>query len=211
MKRIILSTILCLGLFLALSTQMAVARPVSYPGGWTFITENDGEANSALVHYTVTPKTAFGYRVEYDRSTRATFNGVQMNNLLQRWNNPASQANIYLKSAVGVAKDDPEAFTGIQADWENRRYMVMYENRAMLSQDDKRQMFHQEVGFGIAPYVAEFGSFHTWIMAHVRHHPEDEKPFQFQPMLRFFKGTILVETGYNVTTHAPVANAMIRF
>lgn len=197
-------------LFLCLPV-LVEARPVSYPGGWTFITENDDEENSALFHYTLTTNTAVGYRIAYDRDTHATFNGVQMNNLLKRWNNPDSQANIYLKSAIGVAKDDAEGFTGLQADWETRRYMVMYENMAMMSPDKDRNEFHQMLGLGVAPYVAEFGSLHTWIMAHVMHDPEENKEIQFQPTVRFFKDSVLVETGYNITTHAPVANAMVRF
>jgi hypothetical protein len=187
------------------------ARPVSYPGGWTMITEHSGDENNALLHYTVTPTTAIGYRVAYDRETNTTYNGAQLNYLVKRWNNPGSQANIYLKSSLGVAKDNLEGFAGLQADWEDRRFMVMYESMVMESPDNRRSKFHQEIGLGIAPYVAEFGALHTWMMFHVMQRPQEEDNWQFQPMLRFFKGTVLVEGGYNVTTHSPAANAMIRF
>lgn len=196
--------------FLVLSLT-AEARPVSYPGGWTLIAQNDRYENSALLHYTVTPRWSVGYRAAYDRDTRAMFNGIQVNNLLRRWNNPDSQANIYLKSAAGLTEGDVEGFTGLQADWENRRVMVSYENRISFSPNEMRRDYQQEAGFGIAPYVAEFGAFHTWAMLHLVHMPEANDPVQVQPMLRFFKGTVLVEAGYNVTIDKPVLNAMIRF
>lgn len=205
--------LMCVMFFTAMAS--AFARPVSYPTGWTVITENNAMENSALLHYTLTPKTAIGYRYAYDRPTQDGSHGVQINNLLHRWNNPGSQANIYLKSAVGVIDQDDgfaaEGFTGMQADWENRRVMVMYENRATLSADGERSRFMQQAGFGVAPYFAEFGAFHTWAMIHVVHRPDQSKPIQFEPMLRFFKGPVLVETGYNITVNKPVVNATFRF
>ena len=198
-----------------LTAPQAFARPVSYPTGWTVITEHDAVENSALVHYTFTPEIPVGYRYAYDRATQDGFHGVQMNNLLKRWNNPDSQANVYLKSAIGVIDGHDgfagEGFTGMQADWENRRIMVMYENRATLSSEGDRSRFMQDVGFGVAPYVADFGALHSWAMFHIVHQPDHDKPVQFEPMLRFFKGQVMVETGYNFTVKRPVINATFRF
>lgn len=187
------------------------ARPVSYPGGWTIITEHNGEENNALAHYTVNTQTSLGYRYAYDREDHTYYNGVQVNYLVKRWNNPDSQANIYIKSSIGMIEDGVEGFTGMQADWENRRWMVMYENRVTESEQERRSEFHQDIGLGVAPYVAEFGSLHTWMMLHVMQHPSDENNWQVQPLIRFFKGTVLFETGYNLTNKTPLANAMIRF
>ena len=197
--------------FLILCTASSVsARPVSYPGGWTVITENDGDENNALVHYTLTTHTAIGWRIAYDRATHETFNGIQMNNLLKRWNNPDSQANIYLKSAIGMA-ERPEGMLGAQIDWEDRRFMTSYENAVTLSPENAKRKFHQSFGLGIAPYLGESGELQTWIMPHLLYQSEDDKKWQFAPMLRFYKNTVLIEAGYNFTKSTPVANAMIRF
>jgi hypothetical protein len=199
--------------FLAILTFPAFARPVSYPGGWTFITENDDDSNSALLHYTLTTHTALGYRYIYDRDTKDAFHGLQMNNLLRRWNMPDAQANIYLQSGVGISqkRGDAEAFTGIETDWETRRYMAMYQNNVMMSPDDETRKFYQVTGFGVAPYLAEFGSLQTFLMLHIKNEPEDDKNWQFTPMVRMYKGSFLVEAGYNVTKDAPMLNAWIRF
>jgi len=202
--------LLTLGI-LSVTVVGAQARPVSYPGGWTFITENDSSNNNALAHYTVNRNTAVGYRIDYDRDTEKIFHGLQMNNLIKRWNNPDSQANIYLKTAAGFRDDEAEGFVGSQADWEDRRWMLMYENMGMISGEDEQRKFHQKFGLGVAPYVAEFGALHTWMMFHAVHEPENDKNWQFESMLRFFKGTVLIEAGYNFTMEKPMANAMIRF
>ena len=104
------------------------ARPVSYPTGWTTMLVNNGFINSAHIHYSPTAKTSLGYKFEYWRDNDFTLNAVQMNNLLKRWNNKDSQANLYLKSGIGAAHQDGDTdivgFTGIAADWEDRRYFI---------------------------------------------------------------------------------------
>lgn len=181
--------------------EHACARPVSYPGGWTVITENNGDVNSLLVHYSPTAKYSIGLRSEFRRETDYTLNTVQVNNLLKRWNKKQSQANIYLQSGVGIAiqtsgedEIEPAAFTGIAADWETRRYFVSYENR-YIEAADLDNSFVQRARIGIAPYVADFGKLHTWLMLEVEHEPEDNETFTLTPLIRLFKGVNLVEAG----------------
>jgi hypothetical protein len=198
--RYLLLALLGMGLFI----PFVHARPVSYPSGWTFITENNGDANSALIHYSPTAFTSVGVRTEYRRDGEYFLNSVQMNNLLKRWNKKDSQANLYLKSGVGVAVSDADAtdgdssataFTGIAADWETRRYFVSYENR-YIEAGDLDDFFVQRARIGIAPYVADYGSIHTWLMLEVEHEPEDsDGKFTVTPLIRLFKGASLLEAG----------------
>ncbi|MCI5060577.1 MAG: hypothetical protein MRY79_05850, partial [Alphaproteobacteria bacterium] len=114
-------------------TPPVSARPVSYPEGWTVMLMNDGDKNTAHVHYSPTAKTSIGYKFENWRDKEMVLNAVQMNNLLKRWNKKDSQANAYLKSGVGVAYSDagefdseidPAVFTGLALDWEDRRFFT---------------------------------------------------------------------------------------
>lgn len=186
-----------------LSVSPAYARPVSYPGGWTAITENDGDANSLFVHYSPTATTSFGYRLEYQRDQEFTLNAVQMNNLLKRWNAKESQANLYLKTALGVACSDrgpldghtqPAGLVGLSADWEDRRFFTSYQNR-YTEAGDIGDFFMQSFRIGVAPYVGDYGDLHTWLMLEVKHTPEGEHTFAVTPLLRFFKDVHLVEAG----------------
>ena len=49
----------------------------------------------------------------------------------------------------------------------------------------------------MAPYLAEYGYLHTWIMLQANHMPGSRKNMTFTPMLRVFKGDYLAEFGLN--------------
>ena len=90
-------------LFTFVCFNITKARPVSYPGGLTLMLMNSAMKNSLHTHYSPTAKTSLGYKIEYWRGNEFTLNMIQMNNLIKRWNKPESQANFYLKSAIGAA------------------------------------------------------------------------------------------------------------
>lgn len=177
-----------------------LARPVSYPTGWTAMLMNDGEKNNAHIHYSPTAKVSVGYKFEYWRDNEITLNAVQMNNLLKRWNKRESQANLYLKSGIGVAHKSDQVrtagFTGIAADWEDRRYFISYENRYTDpgSLDD---YYQQSARFGWAPYEGDYGDLHTWLMLKIEHMPEDDNHITVTPLIRLFRDVHLFEAGVN--------------
>lgn len=196
----------------------ANARPVSYPEGWTIMQMNDEDANGLHIHYSPTAKYSIGYKAEYWRDMKWQFHGVQLNHLVKRWNQPDSQANLYLKNGVGLAYSDFEAFdqesslagfTGVAVDWENRRFFTSYENRLYYA-GDLDQFFMQKARIGVAPYIGEYGDIHTWLMLQVDHNPKKHDEVTFTPMLRFFKSEYLAELGLSNQGHA-MFNWIIRF
>lgn len=193
--------------------EPAKARPVSYPGGWTVMIMNDKDANSAHIHYTLDPKNSIGWRHEYRRDGSAHVDSIQHNHLLKRWNAPASQANAYIKSGVGIAYDDgqaePAAFTGLAIDWEDRRYFTSLESRFFYAGEIDK-FAHHEARIGIAPYIGGFGDLHTWLMIEAEYHPGDEDDFALTPLVRFFKAADLLEAGYNLD-NGIVLNYVHRF
>lgn len=181
----------------------AEARPVSYPGGMTAITTNNGDKNSLLLHYSPTAKTAIGYKMEYWRKGEYTINAVQANHLVQRWNKPGSQANLYVKGGAGIASDkfqdfsgniDPAGFIGLATDWEDRRFFVSYENR-YTDAGDYGDGFRQAARIGFAPYEGDYGDLHTWLIVEVEHAPEETDEVTVTPLVRFFKDVHLMEAG----------------
>lgn len=184
-------------------SQMTEARPVSYPGGWTMMIMNNGQANSAHIHYSPTARMSVGVRSEYRREGDYYLNAVQMNNLLKRWNKKDSQANFYLKSGIGIAysdagdfdgETDAAGFTGIALDWEDRRFFTSYENRYIEAGDiDDGYMQSGRVGF--APYIGDYGDLHTWFMLEIEHDPEAKEKVSVTPLVRLFKGSHLMEAG----------------
>lgn len=193
-----LPSLLCF--VMIIGAQPAFARPISYPGGWMFMTENDGTRNAADINYTLDPTLALGLRSEYDRSENYQIHTFTMNNRLWRSNQPDAQANLYLLSGIGYAFDNgsndtsPAAFTGIEADWENRRIFTSYQNKFTYAGDIDTE-FSQSARIGIAPYIGESGDLHTWLMLQADHRPEGDHKFEVTPLIRLFKGTDLVEAG----------------
>lgn len=196
----------------------ALARPVSYPGGITFMTMNDADRHMLHLLYSPTAHYAVGYAGEYWRDQDFTLNTLQLNNLLKRWNKPGSQANLYLKSGIGMAYSDAgkfdhekelAGFTGIAADWENRRYFVSYENRYMDA-GKIADFFMQSARVGITPYIGDYGDLHTWLMMEVEHKPESDDKVTVTPMVRLFKGDHLVEAGVSNKGDA-LFNWVVRF
>jgi hypothetical protein len=188
---------------LMLLTNPGQARPVSYPGGWTLMQMNDGDSHSLHIHYSPAANYSVGLRNEYMREGEYMLNSLQTNILLKRWNKEDSQANLYLKSGAGLAsqrqgdnKDALAVWSGLAADWETRRWFTSYEARGLLAGDIDRKFTHK-ARIGVAPYVADYGALHTWLMVEVGHDPKSEDEITVTPLVRFFKGPALLEAGFS--------------
>ena len=203
---------------LALSvTNTALARPISYPEGWTVMQMNNWERSHIHGHYSPNIKNSIGVVLSNDnRSDRYDAN-LQWNHLIGRRNTKHSQANLYLKTQAGLAfegdKKEPHASIGVAGDWETRRYFVSYEMMGTHTNRLDERSFHQNARIGIAPYLADYGSIHSWIMLQVEHHPEEIAPDDqviFTPIIRVFKGDYLSEFGVNTNGDA-MFNWIVRF
>lgn len=176
----------------------AQARPVAYADGWMFMQSNDPFMNSATMIYSPTARLGIGPVLEHWRAPDVNFAGLQFNALIRRWNGADSQGNLYFLSSAGRAsgKNGTGAAlnAGIEADWEDRRFYISFENRATLA-DDIRKEYTQKARVGVAPYVAEYGGIHTWLMLQADHRPEDRDSFTVTPLVRVFKGPWLGEAG----------------
>ena len=88
-------------------------------------------------------------------------------------------------------------FIGVHGDWETRRWFVGFGYKKVsndiIEYDDK---FLQ---LGVAPYLGEYGDFHTWIMVKSKKNDLLES-WSTLPVLKFFKGNFLIEFGYNNKT-----------
>jgi len=162
-------------LFLFIFIADAQARPISYPEGWTLMGQSNWEKNRIHLHYSPTSSYSLGVVSEdFKNSNRKDF-GFQLNNLLFRKNTSKSQTNVYSMIGLGLAKEDS------------------YELNKTLRFDDGS--FHQEGRVGVAPYLAEFGSIHTWLMLQAQHHPEEAQEVRIAPIIRLFKDQFLFELG----------------
>ena len=199
-EKIRLRLFLTLTIFLSFLASNVFSRPISYSGGKTIMQMNDAIKNSIHAHYSPSYKYSVGYKGEYFRKDQIALNGIQLNNLIKRWNLPSSQGNLYLESNIGNAnkseKNELYGFVGIAGDFETRKYFISYQNRYYKSDGDILSNFEQSARIGVAPYVANYGNLHTWLMLQASHQPEFKGDKVIAtPLVRIFKGAHLAEFG----------------
>lgn len=193
----------------------AEARPISYPGGWTAMQQNNGDFSSLHAHYSPTFQDSIGIYAEDNWSSDWRFAGVQYNRLVKRWNAKHSQANLYFKAGAGGAESYAEGdtelagFVGVAADWETRRWFLSYEARGYDLGFDRDA--RQAARVGVAPYIGDYGDLHTWLMLQVENQADAETPTTVTPLVRFFYGVQLLEVGYTPETERFLANWIVRF
>ena len=163
---------------------------------------HNADNTSLHIHYSPTARHSLGLRMVHLR--RNDFRGAvaQANFLIRRINKIGSQANFYIKLGAGGGRYEdryfPAVFGGAAVDWETRRLFARYESRGWTL-GDAGKFFTHSARAGIAPYVAEYGALHTWLMvdATQRFEGGEDKDIDITPVVRFFKGKSLVEVGYS--------------
>jgi hypothetical protein len=202
-------------LLACLSTAtIASAHPVAYDGARQWISGVSGDAANIEFYHSYTARKAWGlHAMVFDRLENDGFAALQHNWLLQRWNLPDAQANVYAGLGAGAAKREGSSseLAGVgffRADYETRRIYTALETKGVASEAFKRAIVSAEVGF--APYLAEFDELNTWFILQAKHMTGMEDEFDLISKLRFFKNNIFVEVG---ATHRgmPVASLMIHF
>ncbi len=191
------------GLALPLCFTVAEARPVTYPGGSMSMTEIDGDAIATQVDHTLSRTVAVGVYALTESDGDRVSAGVLGNFLVARKNTEDSQANIYLLGSLGPSWVREEGMrgrdtklsgtAGIEADWETRRLFVGASAKVSVVGDDTQAGWRTRLG--VAPYVANSGALHTWLMVQAGRAPIPGRKTEVTPLVRLFTGQILAEAG----------------
>jgi len=160
---------------------------------------NNFNVSRLHIHNSPNAFNSFGALIEDSHQHGWIYTGVQWNHLLKRRNTKHSQANLYLKAQLGQlragATDTLAPSIAIAGDWETRRYFTSYAARYREASNLEQNKFIQHARIGIAPYLAEYGNWHTWLMLHVDHLPDNDNELTVTPMVRLFRGNYLFEFG----------------
>ena len=193
-------------LFLFIICGVIEARPISYSGGSTVMSNTDNMRDTFYYHYSPTYKYSLGLEAVKDNYFKTDFSYFRLTYLLNRKNTRYSQRNLYFQSGVS-SKGLNNNFIGVHGDWETRRWFIGFGYKKVsndiIEYDDK---FLQ---LGVAPYLGEYGDFHTWVMVKSKKNDLLESWSTF-PVLKFFKGNFLIEFGYNNKTEWD-SHVMYRF
>ena len=182
------------------------ARPISYSGGSTIMSFSDNIKDSLYYHYSPSYKYSVGIENIRDKYFNDNYSYVRFTYLLNRKNTENSQRNLYLQSGIS-SKGFNEFFYGMHGDWETRRLFVGFglkETKRKIH--DYSEQYYQ---IGVAPYLGDYGDLHTWIMIKAKENSLQNK-WSTYPVLKFFKGNVLMEFGYGEKTEWDV-HLMYRF
>ena len=183
-----------------------IARPISYTGGTTAMLFSDNMKNSAYLHYSPSYKYSLGIELVKDKHFDEEYAVFRYTYLLNRKNTQTSQRNLYFQS--GVASDEiHNHFYGIHGDWETRRWFAGfdYKNVSIDNTDYTDKSFQ----IGVAPYLGDYGDLHSWVMLKTKKNSL-RSDWSTYPVLKFFKGNLLFEVGYDKKTQWD-AHLMVRF
>ena len=182
------------------------ARPISYSGGSTLMAFSDNIKNSIYYHYSPSYKYSIGIEKINDKYFNNNHSYARFTYLIDRKNMQYSQRNLYFQSGIS-SKGFNDYFYGIHGDWETRRLFMGFG----LKETEKKiqDYLEQYYQIGIAPYIGDYGDFHTWILLKSKKNSLENK-WSTYPVLKFFKGNIFMEIGYHEKTNWD-AHLMYRF
>ena len=194
-----------LKLFLVFIFALGVEeRPISYSGVHTLMHFNDSMKESVYYHYSPTYRYSFGIESLKDKAFNTSISYLRFTYLLNRKNTKNSQRNLYFQS--GLASKDSNNFFGIHGDWETRRYFIGFDYKEVKNIIDYSD---KHIQLGVAPYLGEYGDLHTWLMVKIKKNSLNNKQITY-PVVKFFKGNILLELGYDKKTDWDI-HLMYRF
>ena len=154
---------------------------------------SDNMKDSIYYHYSPTYKYSVGIESVNDKFFDKDYIYLRLTYLLNRKNTKNSQRNLYFQSAISP-DDLNNIFYGIHGDWETRRLFSGFGYKRVIN--NIRDFTEQYYQVGIAPYIGEYGDFHTWVMLKSKKNSLSGD-WATYPVLKFFKGDFLVEIGYD--------------
>ncbi len=183
-------------LFFFLVSNSGETRPISYSGGSTAMTFSDNMKNSIYYHFSPSHKYSLGIEAIEDKFFGSNYSYFRFTYLLDRKNTQNSQRNLYFQSGVS-SKGFDNFFYGIHGDWETRRLFFGFSLKQV--ENEKKDYYDQSYQLGFAPYIGNYGDLHTWIMLKTKRNSLMSE-WSTYPVLKFFKGNVLMEFGYNDKT-----------
>lgn len=212
-KRLILKGIFALSLMIS----NAFAHTVSYKGANSLMFSNGSQMSNWTLNHSFTSKIAGAtsyLRFENEDAKREAYL-VRGNFLLKRWNELASQGNLYFSLGQGMMKKnnkfDAAGLYSIEADWESRKYYVAFMHEGLMSyKSSDDQIFMTKFRMGFAPYLADFEELNAWAILEVKNVSKMKKDITITPLIRLFYHNVLMEMGISSKGESEF-NFMIHF
>jgi hypothetical protein len=211
----------CMMLFIA---QPATAGPMGFNESYMVMGDFNNNWRETFINYAITPRDAWGLSATYmrsdDKTQSRTLEEITYTRLLQRWNMPHAQANLWFMGGVG-ALQGKDAFPGndrsfnkvmatpgVQFDYETTRIYFAATHRLYRASDINHDYSSVRAGFSF--YEAEYDKTQPWFILEARNMNGLSDMVEITPMLRFINKNFFVEAGVN-NSREPRFNFMYIF
>lgn len=200
---------LCLALLL--SHQYATAGPMGFNGSAMTMGAFNNNWREMFINYAITPRDAFGVSATYmradDKTKTRTLEEVTYTRLLNRWNMPHAQANLWFMSGLGALQGEDERAgndqsfdkvmltPGVQFDYETTRVYFAATHRLYRASDINHDYSAIRAGFSF--YETEYDKTQPWFILEARNMNGLSDKIEITPMLRFINKNFFVEAGVN--------------
>ncbi|MES2500112.1 MAG: hypothetical protein V4570_06235 [Pseudomonadota bacterium] len=213
-----------LPLMAMLLSQPATAGPMGFDKSFMSMGDFNNNWRESFINYAITPRDAFGVSAAYmradDKTKSRTLEELTYTRLLQRWNMPHAQANLWFQGGIGalqgedkrVGKDDQFnkfVYTpGVQFDYETTRIYFQAAHRLYRASDINHDYTSFRAGFSF--YESDYDKTQPWLILEARNMNGLSEKIEITPMLRLINKSFFVEAGVN-NSREPRFNFMYIF
>ncbi|MDP4836105.1 MAG: hypothetical protein NWS01_03015 [Burkholderiales bacterium] len=199
-----------LGVIGSLASLSALCGPMGFKESWMTMGDVSPNWQEVLVNYALTARDAAGASALVMRSDDSTktrqSTEATYTRLVQRWNMPESQANIWFIGGIGnITGNDfsgskTMASPGIQVDYETTRIYVSATARLYRAQGLNHDFASARAGFSF--YEVDYDQTQPWFILEVRRMRGLTDKTEVTPMLRLIHNRYFVELGVNNASQA---------
>lgn len=212
------------GAALLISSQYATAGPMGFKDSYMMMGDFNNNWRESFINYAITPRDAFGVSATYmrsdDKTKTRTLEEATYTRLLERWNMPHSQANLWFVGGIGALQGEDEGINGdrnfdkvmftpgVQFDYETTRIYFQATHRFYRASDINHDFTSARAGFSF--YETEYDKTQPWFILEARNMNGLSDKVEVTPMLRLINKNFFVEAGVN-NSREPRFNFMYIF
>lgn len=189
----------------ALLVGPSLAGPMGFKDSWMAMGDGGPNWRELSSNYALTPRDAVGASTLLMRSDdgrlRRELAEATYTRLLQRWNLPDAQANIWFVGGLGSLRSNDAAglrtvaTPGVQVDYETTR--VYASATARLYRASNLNHDYRAVRLGASLYETDYDEMQPWLVVEARRMRGLSDRTEITPMLRVIHNRYFVELGAN--------------
>jgi hypothetical protein len=189
----------------------AHSAPMGFSESFMVMGDFNNNWRELNINYATTPRDAFGVGATYmradDKMKSRTLEEFTYTRLIQRWNLPHAQANLWFQGGIGALQgldktlaenhrfDKVMVTPGMQFDYETTRLYFQAAHRLYRASNINHDFTSLRAGFSF--YETDYDKTQPWFILEARNMNGLSEKIEVTPMLRLISKNYFVEAGVN--------------